>query len=83
MRQTALGSSILVEGSLKASISNGELFPIETYECDFDTRLLDNGSAALAKFKIEDALDMDDEVAPNGDIDIGEIVSQYLSLELF
>ena len=32
---------------------------------------------------IEEATDFDDEVDSNGDIDLGEIAAQYLSLEYY
>ena len=48
---------------------------------DFDTLILDD-SSGTAGMALEDALDYDDEVV-NGEIDLGEIVAQYLSLEQF
>jgi hypothetical protein len=48
---------------------------------DFETKLVWSGGGAGAP-RLEDADDYDDEVAPNGDLDIGEIAAQYLSLEL-
>ena len=38
---------------------------------------------AASSTKFEEAMDYDDEIGTDGDIDIGEIASQYLSLELF
>ena len=77
-------NTILIEGSLAATISNGEYFPNDNINSDFDTVLLDNSNSLLYdKINIDEAQDFDDEVGPNGEIDIGEIASQYLSLELF
>lgn len=79
--------SIVVEGNFIARISNGELFPAEEYNCEFDTLLLDNtnsaGGSTASKLNWDDEVDYDDEVKPNGDIDVGEIVAQYLCLEMF
>ena len=60
------------------------MFPAQTIESDFDTLLLDNlsDSSIESRISIEDATDYDEEIGPNGEIDIGEIASQYLSMEL-
>lgn len=75
-------TSILVEGTIVATVYNGEMFPEDEISEEFDTVILDNSSLS-EKISIEDAVDYDDEVGHNGDIDIGEIASQYLSMEIF
>ena len=59
--------------------------PVEIIKSDFDTLLLDNSgpSAALGANDINELLDYDDEIGSDGNIDLGEISAQYLSLELF
>lgn len=74
--------SILVEGSLEAHIKVAEMAKIERVRSNFDTLLLDTTSAGVAGIDIEDAMDFDDEISDSGNIDIGEIASQYLSLEI-
>lgn len=73
--------TILVEGKLEARIKAGEFLDPEVIISDFDTVVLDD-SSGTAGMSLEDALDYDDEVV-NGEIDLGEIVTQYLSLEQF
>ena len=74
-------ASILVEGVLAAQIKDGEELDPYDVNCDFDTLVLDNSSGAGISF--EEATDYDDEIGPSGDLDIGEITAQYLSMELF
>ena len=74
--------SITVTGNLEAHIKSGEYLDPEIIISDFDTLILDT-STGNAGISIEEATDYDDEVSPTGEIDVGEIVSQYLSLELF
>jgi len=73
--------TILVEGKLEARIKSGEFMDPDVISSDFDTLILDD-SSGTAGMALEDALDYDDEVV-NGEIDLGEIVAQYLSLEQF
>eukprot|EP01041_Mallomonas_annulata_P014632 gene14632-31136_t len=74
-------SAILVEGSFEAYIKDGEFLDAERVQYDFETLLLDTSGDGAVSF--EEATEYDDEVPPSGDVDIGEIVTQYLSLELF
>lgn len=76
-------NAILVEGSFIARSSNGGIFPDEEYASNFDTLILDNTNSIGEALSLDDATDFDDEVAGNGDIDIGEIASQFLSLEIY
>jgi hypothetical protein len=76
--------SILVTGTISAVISNGELFPEDYINSEFDTILLDNSNVPIGeRLNIDDATDYDEEVGPTGDIDVGEIAAQYLSLEIY
>ena len=75
-------SSILVQGNLEAHIKAGKLLRTDSIVTTFETMLLDNTGVGIA-LSLEDATEYDDQVDENGDIDIGEIASQYLSLELF
>lgn len=71
--------SILVTGKLKIKHNDTDEHAVES---DFETMLLYNGDKSdIEKLKIEDEYDYDDEVQPDGSIDIGEIVIQYLQLE--
>ena len=45
--------------------------------------MLLNNAENEEKLSIDDETDYDDEVKSDGSIDIGEISSQYLALELF
>ena len=74
-------ASILVEGVLSAQIKDGEELDPYDVTCDFDTLILDNSVGSGVSF--EEATDYDDEIGPSGDLDIGEITTQYLSMELF
>ena len=92
-------SSILVKGKFDARLRFGELLDVETIIGEFDTILLNNfGSEKgksfcstlkpsryeiIAALSLDDEMDYDDEVDSNGNIDIGEITSQYLALELY
>ena len=75
-------TSIDITGTIAATVYNGDIFPADYVVGEFDTIILDNSSIS-DKISIEDAVDYDDEVGANGDIDIGEIAAQYLSLEVF
>jgi len=46
----------------------------------FETVLLNNYDSGAERVAFEDAKDCDDEVAADGNIDVGEIVGEYLSL---
>lgn len=76
--------TILVEGSIEAHISAGSksILPPQEIFSSFETLVLDTISGT-GGMSFDDATDYDDEVAANGDIDIGEIAAQYFSLELF
>jgi hypothetical protein len=52
---------------------------IERIKSSFDTLILDRSDNGLS---IEEATEYDDQVGEGGEIDIGEIASQYLSLEI-
>ena len=67
-------------GRLEARLKSGEFLDVEVLKADIDTIILDNTEGGI---NLEDATDFDDEVGENGEIDIGEIVAQYLSLEIF
>lgn len=73
-------ASLLVEGKIEAHIKDGELLEPFIVKADFDTLVLD-GSAGGVSF--EEATDYDEEIGPGGELDIGEIAAQYLSMELF
>ncbi len=74
--------SIIVTGDIEAHIKGGELMEPEVLEGDFETLLLDN-TGSLSGVSFDEAMDYDDEVDKEGNIDLGEIAAQYLSLELF
>ena len=74
--------SIIVTGDIEAHIKGGELMEPEVLEGDFETLLLDN-TGSLNGVSFDEAMDYDDEVDKDGNIDLGEIAAQYLSLELF
>lgn len=73
--------SILIEGILEARIKHADVLDPETIVTDFDTTLLFNGASAGISF--DDATDYDDEIDSSGDIDVGEIASQFLGYEIF
>jgi hypothetical protein len=51
---------------------------------DFETMILDGySSGGGSDMDLDSATDYDDEVGPNGEIDIGEIAAQYFSLEMY
>lgn len=72
-------SGVLIEGNIVAHVN---------YDCEdpdilsesFETVLLNNYDSGAEKVAFEDAKDCDDEVAGDGNIDVGEIVGEYLSL---
>ena len=67
-------------GRLEARLKSGEYLDVEVLKADIDTVILDNTED---KISLEDATDFDDEVGEDGEIDIGEIVAQYFSMEVF
>ena len=67
-------------GRLEARLRSGEYLDVEVLKADIDTVILDNTED---KISLEDATDFDDEVGEDGEIDIGEIVAQYFSMEVF
>lgn len=74
-------TAVLVSGSLEARVPLPVSHEPQALNAQFDTKLLFAGLGPEA-LRIEDAVDYDDEVKSNGDIDVGEIAAQYLSLEL-
>ncbi len=74
-------TSVTVSGTLEAHMPLPLRAEPDVIRADFDTKLVWGGGGAGAP-RIDDAADYDDEVAPGGDVDIGEIAAQYLSLEL-
>ena len=60
----------------------GEVLDVEIIKSNFETMLLNNAENE-EMMSIDDETDYDDEVKKDGSIDIGEISSQYLALELF
>jgi len=60
----------------------GAVLDVEIIKSNFETMLLNNAENE-EKLSIDDETDYDDEVKSDGSIDIGEISSQYLALELF
>ena len=79
--------SILIAGTIDAQITaSSTLLPPQDICGSFETLVLDSvslGGASSEAISLSEATDYDEEVASNGDIDIGEICSQYFSLELF
>ena len=80
-------NSIQVTGNFEAQMKVAELVPAEVLTGEFDTLLLDNsgnggsyGGDSYLDFSSN--MDYDDEVGTDGSIDIGEIASQYFSLEM-
>ena len=73
-------ASLLVTGRFEARLKSGELLDEEVYSNDFESLIL---NAAGSSVSIDEATDYDEAVDANGDIDLGEISSQYLALELF
>jgi hypothetical protein len=76
-------NSISVEGNLEGHIKFGEILDIEVVTSDFETLLLNNQGGNTDSINFDFASEFDDEVDANGDIDVGEIVAQYLALELY
>jgi hypothetical protein len=74
-------ASLLVEGVFEAHIKDGEELDAFVVNSEFDTLILDGATAN--KISFEENTDYDDEVGENGELDIGEITAQYLSMELF
>lgn len=83
--------SIEVKGNLEAHIrttivstedEEESIYETDTVEAEFDTLILNTYDSGK-DISLEDEPDYDDEVGPGGEIDVGEIVSQYLALELF
>lgn len=72
-------NTIFAEGNLKAVWKAGATLDPDTITCDFDTTILDTKNGDL---NFEEEMDYDDEIRSDGNIDIGEIASQYLSLEI-
>ena len=64
------------------TINIGEVLDVEIIKSNFETMLLNNAENE-EMMSIDDETDYDDEVKKDGSIDIGEISSQYLALELF
>ena len=80
-------NSILVKGNFEAHMKVAELVPPEVLTAEFDTLLLDNSGNGGdvdgdSYLDFSSNMDYDDEVGNDGSIDIGEIASQYLSLEM-
>ena len=80
-------NSVHVTGNFEAQMKVAELVPAEVLMGEFDTLLLDNsgnggsyGGDSYLDFSSN--MDYDDEVGADGSIDIGEIASQYFSLEM-
>ena len=72
-------NSIIVSGTINVRFDFGfEQF--EDSSKSFETNILNNFDGTGEYLKFEDATDFDDEVQPNANIDVGAIVSQYLSL---
>lgn len=72
-------SAILIQGSIIAHVN----YTYETSDVlneQFETVLLNNYDSGAEKVAFDDAKDCDDEVAADGNIDVGEIVGEYLSL---
>lgn len=74
--------TIVVKGTIEARMKGGDIMPLEVITSDFDTMILDN-TASPTGLSLDEAMDYDDEVDKDGNIDLGEIAAQYLSLELF
>ena len=74
-------ATVLVEGSLEALITSPIMEDGQKITTEFDTILLNNIGAS-EKLSFDDNTDYDDEINANGDIDVGEIASQYLGMEL-
>jgi len=80
--------SIKIAGTIDAQITaSSTLLPPQDIYGSFETLVLDSvsfgGASSSEAISLSEATDYDEEVASNGDIDIGEICSQYFSLELF
>jgi hypothetical protein len=76
--------NILITGSIKALMFHGMyeskgVKRFQTIETSFDTKLLDTANANGLTF--ENEMDCDDEIV-DGVIDVGEIASQYLCMEI-
>jgi hypothetical protein len=77
--------TIRVEGTIEAHITTpSALLPPQEITGTFETLVLDSISSGAAKGAVSfsEATDYDEEIAPNGDMDLGEISAQYFSLEL-
>ena len=67
-------------GKLEARLKSGEYLNEEVLKAGIDTVILDNADDSITFLE---ATEFDDEVGENGQVDIGEIVAQYLSMEVF
>lgn len=74
--------TILVNGKFEMHLKSGDVLEKEVISSDFESVLLNN-SGEGSGMSIETATDFDDEIKSDGNIDIGEIASQYLALELY
>lgn len=72
-------SAVLIQGNIIAHVSYTYENPDILSEA-FETVLLNNYDSGAERVAFEDAKDCDDEVAGDGNIDVGEIVGEYLSL---
>ena len=73
-------NTVLAEGTIEAHFKAGKTMEAEIVQCEFDTVLLDTKNGDL---KFEEEMDYDDEIRSDGIIDIGEIATNYLTLELY
>lgn len=74
-------ATVLVEGTLEALITSPIMEEGQRIITAFETVLLNNIGAS-EKLSFDDNTDYDDEINANGDVDVGEIASQYLGMEL-
>lgn len=77
-------TTVLVNGTLIAHVLSEFDKNLNVIKADFETKLLcnNNDATSLSALRFADEEEFDDEVGPTGDIDIGEIAANYLSLEL-
>lgn len=74
--------TVQVKGSIEGHLVSKVLTEKEILKCDFSSKLLSNGGAVSPR-SMGDHEEYDEEVDPDGNIDIGEIVTQYFAMELY
>lgn len=75
-------NDVLISGTFQSKICWGLFQDNSTISSSFKSVLLNNLDPDIPKKVFMDHPEYDDEISSTGIVDVGEIVSQYLSLEL-